>query len=297
MGSSLIETESGELKDPAQLAGLKPEDVILEVDSTGIDDAKHLSRLVNEAPPGAMTLIILRDGVKRRLEIEPVKDASDGLYKLGVWVRDSTAGVGTLTFYDPETGAFAGLGHAITDTDTQDILSVKNGEIIESRIIEIVKGAEGEPGELKGMFDPISQVIGRIDKNTQFGIYGHSEEQMSNGLYSAPLPVAFRDEVKTGDASILCSIDDRGVREYACRIIRTVRQSTPETRSFVVEITDEELLDITGGIVQGMSGSPVLQNGRLVGAVTHVFVSDPANGYGVYLDWMLEEADAMEDAA
>ena len=203
-------------------------------------------------------------------------------------MRDSTLGVGTLTFYDPASGKFAGLGHAITDVDTGKLLTVKDGEIVKSDILEVVKGEEGEPGELRGSFGQNDEVIGTISKNTEYGLYGNTQKQMQNGIYGA-LPAAKRDEVKVGEATLLCTLDDSGVKEYSCKIVKVNSQDSPEQKSFVVQIDDERLLETTGGIVQGMSGSPVIQNGKIVGAVTHVFINDPTQGYGIYLDWMLSE--------
>ncbi len=291
VGSSYITTSNGEKINPAETAGLMAGDVIKKVNGEVIQSADHLSELINNVSSEDIELEITRGGSLQSVTITPAKDASDGKYRLGVWVRDSTAGVGTLTFYEPATGSFAGLGHAITDTDTGELLSVKNGEIIESRIIEVVKGTQGEPGELKGVFDPMNEVIGHISKNTRFGIYGKADTDITNGVYSQPVVAASRDEVTSGPATICCAVDDRGVKEYECRIVKLQKQSVPEQKSFVIEITDAELLSMTGGIVQGMSGSPVLQNGKIVGAVTHVFVNDPSKGYGIYIDWMLNEIE------
>ena len=288
VGSMNITSKTGEPVNPAKVAGLQAGDIIEKYNGEEIKDAAHLSELINQDEEGAARLSVRRGDQNLELTIYPVQDAEDGLWKLGVWVRDSTLGVGTLTFYDPASGKFAGLGHAITDVDTGKLLTVKDGEIVESDILEVVKGEEGEPGELRGSFGQNDEVIGTISKNTEYGLYGNTQKQMQNGIYGA-LPAAKRDEVKVGEATLLCTLDDSGVKEYSCKIVKINSQDSPEQKSFVVQIDDERLLETTGGIVQGMSGSPIIQNGKIVGAVTHVFINDPTQGYGIYLDWMLSE--------
>ncbi len=288
VGSMNITSKTGEPVNPAKVAGLQAGDIIEKYNGEEIKDAAHLSELINQDEEGAARLSVRRGDQNLELTIYPVQDAEDGLWKLGVWVRDSTLGVGTLTFYDPASGKFAGLGHAITDVDTGKLLTVKDGEIVESDILEVVKGEEGEPGELRGSFGQNDEVIGTISKNTEYGLYGNTQKQMQNGIYGA-LPAAKRDEVKVGEATLLCTLDDSGVKEYSCKIVKVNSQDSPEQKSFVVQIDDERLLETTGGIVQGMSGSPIIQNGKIVGAVTHVFINDPTQGYGIYLDWMLSE--------
>ena len=288
VGSAFVEQPDGEKINPAQEAGLQPGDIIKAVDGVSVEDAEHLSELVNAAESHKLTLTVSRGDKEKHLLIEAAEDTT-GDYKLGVWVRDSTAGVGTLTFYNPESGTLAGLGHAITDVDTGSILLVKNGEIILSEVTEVVKGKEGEPGELKGLFDPQEEVIGYISDNTQFGIFGKGEKIIENGI-SGPIAAAARDEIREGAATIYASVDDGGVKEYTCEIHDIVRQDSPAPKSFTVKITDEALLERTGGIVQGMSGSPIIQDGKLVGAVTHVLVNDPTRGYGIFIENMLDAA-------
>lgn len=288
VGSMNITSKTGEPVNPAKVAGLQAGDIIEKYNGEEIKDAAHLSELINQDEEGAARLSVRRGDQNLELTIYPVQDAQDGLWKLGVWVRDSTLGVGTLTFHDPASGKFAGLGHAITDVDTGKLLTVKDGEIVKSDILEVVKGEEGEPGELRGSFGQNDEVIGTISKNTEYGLYGNTQKQMQNGIYGA-LPAAKRDEVKVGEATLLCTLDDSGVKEYSCKIVKVNSQDSPEQKSFVVQIDDERLLETTGGIVQGMSGSPIIQNGKIVGAVTHVFINDPTQGYGIYLDWMLSE--------
>jgi len=214
---------------------------------------------------------------------------------LGLWVRDITAGVGTLTFYDAKNGRFGALGHAITDVDTGMLLSVKNGEIVQSDVIDVRQGRRGEPGELRGGFSERDRVIGDIVKNTRYGIYGKVRRPVPNLLYKKPLPVGCQFTVNVGSATLLTTINGNGVEEFDMEIIGINRQNYPNPKGMIVQITDPDLLSRTGGIVQGMSGSPIIQNGRLVGAITHVFVNDPTKGYAIFIEWMLKEAGKIPD--
>ncbi len=290
VGITGIEMENGNSVNPAREAGMLPGDVITRINGTEIENAEHVTRIINEAT-GDLDITVLRNGREIELHVKPVQDFSDGKMRLGVWVRDSTAGVGTLTFIDPNSRWFAGLGHAITDLDTGSVLSVKQGEIYFSEIIQINKGESGIPGEIQGFFSSSSGNMGLIHKNTDFGIYGSLYDDVDMGKFPKPVPVAHRDEVQLGAASILSTIDHEGVREFSCEIIKLADQSFAGQKGIVIRITDQELLDKTGGIVQGMSGSPIMQNGQLVGAVTHVFVNNPTKGYGLYADWMLEQME------
>ncbi len=286
VGGSDIMTDIGYI-NPAKEAGLLSGDVIEEVNGVSIDNSAHLTDIINDTA-GVVDVTVNRNGDIFKLSITPVLDSLDNKMKIGVWVRDSTAGIGTMTFIDPKTMRFAGLGHAITDVDTGKKLSVKEGEIVFSEILEVVPGKSGEPGELKGYFDPASQVVGDLIINNDFGIYGNVEN-LSGVDMSDALPVMPKENVREGDATIVSTVVGGQKTEFDCRIVSTENQSSPDIKSFVIEVTDEELLSICGGIVQGMSGSPVIQDGMIVGAVTHVFVSDPTKGYGLYAEWMLEQ--------
>lgn len=280
----------GSSASPARMAGLLPGDLIQAVDGTAVTSARGLSGMITSDE--TVVLTVLRDGEILSIPLKPVADPRDGVYRLGVWVRDSTAGIGTLSFYDPETGRFAALGHAITDIDTGMVLDVQEGEIAQSRITEIHKGERGAPGELVGEFSG-SATLGEIKENSVYGIYGSAYEPMGNILYPEGIPVLSRDEVHLGAAQLLTTLDETGVHAYDCEIVRLARQDSPAQRSMVIRVTDPELLEKTGGIVQGMSGSPIIQDGRLAGAVTHVYVNDPTAGYGLYVDWMIDRADRV----
>jgi len=287
VGVTGVELEGGGTVNPARAAGMIPGDVIIKINGVDVENADHVSKLINKAKDN-VKMDIDRNGRLIKLNITPVADAG-GVLRLGVWVRDSTAGVGTLTFIEPKKRWFGGLGHAICDLDTGSVLSVKKGEIYFSEIIQINKGESGIPGEIKGLFSSVTDTMGLIRKNTEFGIYGTLYDNVDISKLPAPVALAGRDDIRLGPASIRCTIDGEGVKEFSCDIVKITPQNTASQKGLVIQITDAELLEKTGGIVQGMSGSPILQNGRLVGAVTHVFINNPAKGYGLLAYWMIEQ--------
>lgn len=282
-------SDLGSTDSPARKAGLRPGDVIRSVDGEAVTGAEGLSGQIDGSE--TVSLGVLRDGEEMNVDVTPAEDPRDGAYRLGVWVRESTAGVGTLTYYDPQTGGYGALGHAITDVDTGVIFPVGEGAVYENEVVHVTRGEENAPGELTGGFFEEQVVLGEIDRNTGFGVFGTAPAEMTaGGLYPEGLPVGRREEVHTGSAQLLSCVEGGTVKAYDCEIEKLYGQNAPETRSMVVRITDPELLSRTGGIVQGMSGSPIVQDGKIVGAVTHVFVSDPTRGYGVYIEWMLDAA-------
>ena len=232
-----------------------------------------------------MEIIRKNEKITKKIQCAKEQDA----YKIGLWVRDSTAGVGTLTFYDKESGKYGAIGHPITDSETEKILSIKNGDLLNSSIISIKKGVKGNPGELRGIFQEEESPIGKIEKNTQCGIFGEGNKSVCKYLEHKPMHVATRDEIETGKATILTTIDEDGPSEYEIEIVKLFQQDEPGPKSMIIKITDENLLSKTGGIVQGMSGSPIIQNDKIIGAVTHVLINKPDVGYGIYIDWMLED--------
>ncbi len=284
-------------KSPAQSAGIRAGDIIESINGETIQNSDHLIALVAASGGAPLNLVYQRDGAEKSALLTPQADG--GTYKLGVWVRDSTAGVGTLSFYNPADNTYGALGHAINDSDTGKLLSVRQGNILRAQIVDVRRGVRGTPGELRGSFLRDQTLMGDICANTIYGIYGHAEEALENALYPNGLPIGLRDCVHTGPATILSTIDGNGVREYAIEITQVNRQNAPAQKSMVIRVTDPVLLEKTGGIVQGMSGSPIIQDGRIIGAVTHVFVDDPTQGYGLYVEWMLAQTEqlAQEDAA
>jgi stage IV sporulation protein B len=212
---------------------------------------------------------------------------------LGLYIRDSAAGVGTLTFYAPDQGVYGALGHVITDMDTQTPIVVGSGEILQSSVSSINKSQSGEPGEKRAHFLKEGRTLGSVERNTSFGIFGKMSQLPEHSFRSEPMSVAFAEEVKEGPAHILTVVDKQKVEKFDIEIVHVSKQSSPATKGMVIKITDPKLLERTGGIVQGMSGSPIIQNGKLVGAVTHVFVNDPSSGYGCFIEWMLQDAGIM----
>jgi len=277
---------------PASLSGIRPGDVLRKVDGVSITTSEQLSGLVAKAGERPLPVEYLRDGMVMTTTMTPKLDSATGTVRMGAWVRDSTAGVGTLSFYDPDTGSYAALGHAITDGDTGKVLTVGQGQILKADVVAVQKGVKGTPGELKGSFLREAVVLGDIKTNDPLGIYGSMNEAPANPLYPDGLPIGLRSGVHTGPATILSSVDGTGIQEFSVEITKVNQQSEPAQKSMVLHVTDPRLLEATGGIVQGMSGSPIIQDGRLIGAVTHVFVADPTLGYGLYIDWMLQKAAA-----
>jgi len=280
---------------PARLAGIKPGDVIMAADGREIASTDELTEIVSAYGAMPLPLTVMRGDSKLSLTLQARRDGQSGEYRIGAWVRDSTAGVGTMSFYgEVESGQgvrYGALGHAITDTDTQQVLTVGAGEIMQADIVDIRKGQSGHPGELKGSFLREARVLGGITRNNVYGIYGALNTVPEHPIYPDGLPIGRRDAVHEGPATILCTVDAEGMKEYDVEIREVTRQSAPAQRSMVLKVTDEELLAKTGGIVQGMSGSPIIQDGRLIGSVTHVFINDPTMGYGLYIEWMIAQTD------
>lgn len=261
---------------PARLAGVKAGDLITQAGGQTLESAEQLTALVASMGEAPLPLTIRRGESILELTLTPKRDGESGDYRIGAWVRDSTAGVGTLSFYGAleEGGAlrFGALGHAITDSDTQQVLTVGRGQIMQADVVDVRKGEAGFPGELKGSFLRENRVLGDIFVNNQYGIYGELDALPEHPLYPEGLPIGRRDAVHTGPATILSTVGTGRMREYDVEIVEVARQSEPAQRSMVLRVTDPELLERTGGIVQGMSGSPIIQDGRLIGAVTHVCV-------------------------
>ena len=246
VGISEVYDKHGVAHNPALDAGLRPGDVIEKVNGITIRNAEHLSELVNVVPNQALELEILRGNHIFVTNITPVEDYHDGKYRLGMWVRDSTAGVGTLTFYDPEKNHFGALGHAITDVDTGTLLSIKNGEIVQSKIIDIKQGKRGNPGELKAAFSNKRKVIGQIIKNTPYGIYGKMNKNFNPDTLGEPMPICYKDNVRLGPAKILSTIDEEGVKEFDVQIVKINNQNQASAKGMVIEIVDPILLERTG---------------------------------------------------
>lgn len=282
------------VSDAAKGRALRAGDVILSADGKNVESTKALSEQVGTAQTDTVRLEVLRGGQTITVDAQAEPDPSDGRRKLGVWVRDSTAGVGTLTYIDPANQAYGALGHAIVDADTGRLLAAREGAILHASIVGVTKGQSGKAGELKGNFLKAVEQIGSLMENCEYGIYGVLDDMPENLLYPQGLRAGARSAVHTGAASIIATVDADGPQEYGVEIVRCFAQSEPSQKGMILRVTDERLLEKTGGIVQGMSGSPILQDGRIIGAVTHVYLSDATQGYGMYIEWMLEKSDAMD---
>jgi len=268
---------------------LRSGDLIVKINDKPIENKETLSNYVSESS-GDINLVLRRDGSELEVTLTPAIAATDGTRRIGTWVRDSTKGIGTLTYYVPETGAFGALGHGIMDVDTKLLITVRNGIIMQSNVTSIVRGARGKPGELEGSVDTGS-LLGNVILNSPSGIYGKLDAAFMETLPKETMPTATRAQIQEGPATIMTNVVDNKVREYDITIESVNRTTSDDTKGMIIRITDPVLLDATGGIVQGMSGSPIIQNGMVVGAVTHVFVQDPTKGYGIFIETMLQQAE------
>lgn len=292
VGLSPVETECGP-SYPGRDCGLKAGDVITHINGGEVDTIEEVQALVSQQEGEPLTIQAVRGQRQLQLKAAAVEN-SQGIWQLGVWLRDSMAGIGTMTFYDPSSGVFGALGHGINDVDTAMLMPLESGSIMPASVSEVKKGASGAPGELHGQFD-LTRDLGTLYANTNLGIFGQMpRETVGNAV--EPVEVAARDQVKTGPATVLSNIRGDEVEEFAVRIAHIYPEGDG-TRSMMVEVTDPDLLAATAGIVQGMSGSPILQDGRLVGAVTHVLVNDPTRGYAILAENMLKQAVGGDLAA
>ena len=290
-----IEGINGKTPSPAANAGVQIGDSILKINDVEINHAEDVTRAISRKKSSELILKIQRKNNQKLIEVK-VKatiDSADGKSKIGLWVRDSTAGVGTLTLYDNKTKKFAALGHPITDADTGTTLNVNNGVIISSNIISIKKGTRGSPGELRGLFVDENKIKGQIIKNTECGIFGDGTQSLINSKFNKPMQIGLRNEIKEGKAQILTTINGSEPELFQIEIQKLLPQNTSGSKSMVIKITDSRLLEKTGGIVQGMSGSPIIQNNKIIGAVTHVLINKPDVGYGIYIEWMLKDAGIL----
>lgn len=290
VGFSDVETKVGNKESPGVDAGIEIGDVLLEANGEELDNINTLSNIISRSKEKNINLKVKRKDITKIVSVKPIESLDEKNYKIGLWVRNSTSGVGTLTFYEEKSGLFGALGHPINDIDTGKMLTVKEGSTYDAKIISVEKGEKGKPGELRGVFTEDNK-IGELKKNTFSGIYGRSNHMINMCSDKKPIPIARQGEIKEGSAKILACIDGRETKSYDIVIEKLTSQTKPSPKSMVLKVVDKELLEKTGGIVQGMSGSPIIQDGKLVGAVTHVFVNKPHMGYGIYIEWMLSEVN------
>lgn len=286
---SSFETENG-FKSPAFECGIRTGDIIRSINGKSVNSNSEVEKIVSESGGKSLSVHLLRDGNDIVTSIKPQKCASDGKFRAGIWVRDSSAGIGTITFFDPSTNRFAGLGHPVCDVDTGKLMPLLSGEAVKVSVNGVKKGRSGVPGELIGGFLPASS-IGTLEMNTQTGLYGvlYSCQSLNEAL-----PLASRQEVKTGKAYIYATSNGIMPEKYEIEIEKIDLSESEESKNMIIRVTDKKLLEETGGIVQGMSGSPIIQNDKLIGAVTHVFVNNPAKGYAIFADTMYTQMLMME---
>lgn len=287
LGFGKVHTEKGEI-DTVENSNIKKGDIIKEIEEEGIKSVADICRVVNKEENKDRQLNIK---IKRKDEIIDTTimsafDIYSGIYKLGLWVKDDVSGIGTLTFIKKDDGRFGALGHAICDSDTKTIYNIDSGEMYPCTVLGVKKGAKGKAGELKGLFfQGKNNKLGVVDKNVEAGVFGNVIKQTSSKKL---LKAGGRLYAKPGKAYIKSAVDGE-LKDYEIEIIKTNYQSSSNEKSMVIRVTDKELLQKTGGIIQGMSGSPIIQNGYVIGAVTHVFINDPTKGFGIYLDWMINQ--------
>ncbi len=287
--TGLVETEKGP-QSPGESAGIQKGDILLTADGVNLQNAADLAKIVSRCQGGKIRLEIERDGEKKQILLQPALATGGAGYKAGLWVRDGAAGIGTVTFIDPASGCFAGLGHAVCDSGSGTAFPLKAGSVCHAKIEGIKKGENGVPGEIKGRLE--KEDVGSVLANTPTGIYGtipQSSYEVENTV-----PIGLKSEVKPGKASIFCTLDNTQKKEYEIEIEQIIGKDQ-KAKNFIVHVTDPALLSITGGIIQGMSGSPIVQDGKLVGAVTHVLVGDSTRGYGIFIENMLETAQSVAE--
>jgi len=286
VGMSEVEDEDGKKYVPYKNSGIKEGDMIKEINGEEISNTESLINKVNNSKGKEIPVKYERYGETIYTQITPVK-VGEGTYMLGLWVRDAAAGIGTLTYYEQATGKFATLGHGITDIDTGNLLNISNGELVTTQIVSIVKGVKGRAGEIRGTIDD-GQKIGEIERNSQIGIYGKvTNLEFISSIKLPEVPVANRNEIKTGDAKIYCQVENEKVEEFNIKI-KKIYKNSKDNKSMLIEITDENLINKTGGIIPGMSGTPIIQNNKFIGAITNVLLNSPTEGYAIFADMMME---------
>ena len=287
VGITEVDSDSGAIS-PAKIAGLQLGDLITSINGVNVLTNEEVALIIEQSSGRTLKFNVIRENQKFTVLVKPVISTSSNKYKAGIWVRDSSAGIGTSTFYCPSLNVACGLGHGICDIDTGELLTINSGEAVSANIIDVKKSNAGSPGELKGQF--LEGGLGKILTNNDTGVFYSYKSNEFRNLKK----LAVKQDIKIGDAKIYACIDGITPRYYNCKIEK-INHNDSINKNMVVKIIDEELLDKTGGIVQGMSGSPIIQNNKLIGAITHVFVNDPTKGYGIFAENMLETAQSVAE--
>ncbi len=289
IGESKIQGVDGNFYKAYEEGTFKAGDILLKINDYEIENSNEVETIIENIKDKEVTITYERDGEEKTQNITPIKCIDDGKYKIGLWIRDGAMGVGTLTFYSPEYSKFAALGHGISDEDSKSLIKLENGSIYGANVLSVNKGRSEAPGEIKGYLDD-GEEIGTITVNSNNGIYGDINEYNTNIITRERIPVASRNEIEVGPATIQCTVDQsQEIKSYDIEIVKISNSVSNDSKGMIIKVTDEDLISKTGGIVQGMSGSPIIQKGKLVGAVTHVYVSQPTKGYAIFADTMINE--------
>lgn len=277
---------NGKTVNPSKEAGIEVGDIIISINNQKVYSSDEVEKILNDNNGKDYVISIKRGEEYKTFRLSPVYLDNEGCYKAGMWVRDSTAGIGTVTFYNKESGTVAALGHPITDVDTGKIMPILNGEAVETTVTSVIKSSSNETGSL--CCDFLNKSIGSLNKNTNMGIYGRYNEKIDLSDYSE-YEIASPQEIEKGFVQIICTIDETGPQVYSAEITKI--SFNDDVKNMIIKITDDRLIEKTGGIIQGMSGTPIIQNGKLIGAITHVIVNNPLKGYAIFSQTMLEESE------
>lgn len=287
-GMSEVDGEDGNKYKPYQNSGIREGDMIKLVNGREVTNTDELIDIINKSNGETISIRYQRESEETYTTITPIK-ALDGTYMIGLWVRDAAAGIGTLTYYEEATKTFAALGHGINDVDTNKLLNISNGELVTSQIVSIVKGEKGRPGEIRGTIDRCTN-IGNIEVNSDIGIYGKATNlEYINKVKKDEYPVAARNQIKEGKAKIICQLENKDkTEEFEIEIKKISRMNYKDNKSMLIKVTDQNLINKTGGIIPGMSGTPIVQDGKFIGAITNVLLNDPTQGYAIFADMMMQ---------
>lgn len=282
--TSAVSSYDGKVYTPAADAGIKSGDIIKKINGRSASSAAELEETVSAGGGESIRIEYITDGKSKETDVQPVLSAEDGRYRLGVWVKDGVSGIGTITYYDPQNKNFGALGHEISDL-SDSAVQIIGGEILNADIVSVQKGTRGCPGELIGVFREGEEVLGTVNANTSIGLKGRMNDNFRPT--EEAIPVASKEEITEGAAEILADIHDGEAERFSVEIEK-INKNASGSKEMIIKVTDDALLERTGGIVRGMSGSPIIQNGKLVGAVTHVLINDPTRGYGIFMESMLK---------